>query len=139
MKKQMKAERIFETVIYANDLAKAKRFYADVLNLNLIRESELFLVFRLAQSVLLVFNPEISRDNDRQVPSHGTVGDGHIAFTASEEEMDLWKNTFEKHGIEIEKWIDWQDGGKSLYVRDPAGNSVEFAPATLWGGDWGFR
>jgi len=32
----------------------------------------------------------------------------------------------------VEKEINWEDGGTSIYFRDPAGNSVELAPATLW-------
>jgi hypothetical protein len=38
------------------------------------------------------------------------------------------------HGVAIEKEIDWQEGGASLYLRDPAGNSIELAPPTIWGG-----
>jgi catechol 2,3-dioxygenase-like lactoylglutathione lyase family enzyme len=39
-------------------------------------------------------------------------------------------------GVPIEAEIDWKQGGRSLYFRDPAGNSIEFAPLTLWGGGW---
>ena len=28
--------------------------------------------------------------------------------------------------------MDWPGGGQSFYVRDPAGNSVEFAEARIW-------
>jgi hypothetical protein len=38
------------------------------------------------------------------------------------------------HGVEVEREIGWPDGSRSLYVRDPAGNSVELAPPSLWGG-----
>jgi hypothetical protein len=30
-----------------------------------------------------------------------------------------------RHGVSIEKEVEWPRGGKSLYYRDPAGNSVE--------------
>ncbi len=33
--------------------------------------------------------------------------------------------------------VNWDQGGTSLYFRDPAGNSIELAPPTLWGG-WEF-
>ena len=134
----MKPDRIFETVIYADDLDAAKIFYGDVLQMDLLGSSELFLVFRLPSSVLLIFNPEISREEDRQVPSHGASGEGHLAFSATDEEIDKWKNQLEDHGVEIEQVVNWDQGGRSLYVRDPAGNSVEFAPSTLWGGQWDF-
>ena len=38
-----------------------------------------------------------------------------------------------KHGVSIEKTIDWPDGGRSLYFRDPAGNSLELATPQIWG------
>jgi catechol 2,3-dioxygenase-like lactoylglutathione lyase family enzyme len=45
-------------------------------------------------------------------------------------------------GLEVASRIDdrgltfrgnWPAGGRSLYIRDPAGNLVELAPPTLWG------
>jgi hypothetical protein len=36
--------------------------------------------------------------------------------------------------VPIEREIEWDEGGTSIYVRDPAGNSVELAPPTIWGG-----
>jgi len=35
--------------------------------------------------------------------------------------------------IAIEADFEWPGGGRSVYVRDPAGNSVEFAEARIWG------
>ena len=35
-------------------------------------------------------------------------------------------------GIAIEADFEWPGGGRSLYVRDPAGNSVEFAEPRIW-------
>ena len=40
--------------------------------------------------------------------------------------------------LDVEMEVEWPEGGRSLYVRDPAGNSVELAPPTLWGGGWRF-
>ena len=134
----MKAKRIFETILYADDLSPARHFYEDILGLDLIGAADLFLVFRLPESVLLVFDPTKSQEPGRQVPSHGAIGQGHIAFAATDEEIDHWKKHFQIKGIEIEQIVEWDQGGRSLYVRDPAGNSVEFAPGTLWGGEWEF-
>jgi catechol 2,3-dioxygenase-like lactoylglutathione lyase family enzyme len=132
----MKAERIFETILYAEDLEAVKPFYVDILGLELLRESSLFLVFRLKESVLLIFNPRESLEKDRGIPHHGTSGEGHIAFAASHESIEGWKTIFKAHGIAIEKEVTWEPGSVGLYVRDPVGNSVEFAPPTLWGGGW---
>ncbi|MEZ5277208.1 MAG: VOC family protein [Opitutaceae bacterium] len=132
----MRTLRIFETILYAADLAAAHRFYGGLLGLERIRESELFLTYRLAGSVLLVFQPDLSRESGRSVPSHGMIGQGHIAFVATDPEIEEWRKRFLAAGVEIEQVHQWAEGGRSLYVRDPDGNSVEFAPPTLWGGGW---
>jgi catechol 2,3-dioxygenase-like lactoylglutathione lyase family enzyme len=134
----MKANHIFETVLYCEDLGAAKHFYANILGLDLFRETELYLGFRLLRSILLIFNPKLSAEKDRPIPSHGTNSYGHIAFVASQEEIWQWKDHLEKHGIEIEKLHNLENGGSSLYVRDPAGNSVEFTLPTIWSGNWNF-
>lgn len=134
----MKADRIFETVLYADDLNAAKSFYSDVLGLSLYRESEYFLVYRLDSSALLIFDPKLSAEVGRPVPSHGAKGQGHIAFAASDNRIEAWRKYFLSKGIPIDEVVKWSEGGKSVYVRDPAGNSIEFAPSTLWGGNWDF-
>ena len=35
--------------------------------------------------------------------------------------------------VEIEAEFEWPQGGRSIYFRDPAGNSVEFAEPRIWG------
>ena len=134
----MKADRVFETVLYANDLSAAERFYEDILGMEVIQKSELFLTFRMSRSVLLIFDPVLSAEAGRSVPSHGMRGEGHVAFASTDQDIDAWKTHLEQAGVEIEQIKNWDEGGRSLYVRDPAGNSVEFAPGTLWGGGWNF-
>lgn len=134
----MRARRIFETVLYIEDLAAAEQFYSGVLGMEVVLKSDLFLAFRLDSSVLLVFDPRKSVGPGRTVPAHGASGEGHVAFAATDAEIDRWKAHLESRGVEIEQIVHWDQGGRSLYVRDPGGNSVEFAPSTLWGGDWDF-
>lgn len=130
--------RIFETVLYADDLPAAERFYREVLGLEVISRSELLVSFRCAGSVLLIFNPALSAQPGRDVPSHGTSGAGHVAFLMRSEEFEVWKGRLEVAGVPIEQVVEWEQGGRSIYFRDPAGNSVELAPPTLWGGGWEF-
>lgn len=130
--------RVFETVLYADDLAAMERFYGETLGLGAISRSELLLSFRCEGSVLLIFDRSQSSAPGRDVPSHGTSGAGHVAFSLRAEEFENWKTRLETAGIEIERVVSWEQGGRSIYVRDPAGNSVEFAPSTLWGGGWEF-
>ena len=134
----MQVMRIFETVIYAGDLAAAERFYHEVLGLEVYSRSETVVSFRLAGGVLLVFNPERAIQPKRGVPSHGAQGPGHLAFAAAPESLDHWRAHLAAQGVPIEMEVNWEHGGTSIYFRDPAGNSLELAPTTLWGGRWEF-
>jgi catechol 2,3-dioxygenase-like lactoylglutathione lyase family enzyme len=134
----MQPSKIFETVLYAEDLAAAERFYHEALGLEVLERSNLTVVFRCGGGVLLIFDPRKSAAPDRDVPSHGTTAVGHIAFAAKPEDLDAWREQLRKAGVPIEREVDWDEGGHSIYFRDPAGNVVELAPPTIWGGDWEF-
>lgn len=132
----MKAGRIFETVLYAKDLKATERFYSGVLGLEVLQSAELMVAFRCVDGVLLIFDPEKSGTPGRSVPSHGSHGPGHIAFAARAEELESWRAQLAENGVQIEAELEWESGGRSIYFRDPAGNSVELASPTLWGGGW---
>jgi len=134
----MKARSLFENVLYAKDLEAAEAFYRTVFGLEVLGRGAVAVVFRCGPGVLLVFNPEVTRRPGRGVPSHGAEGQGHVAFAMPDEEIDAWRAHFDANGVSIEMEVAWPEGGRSLYVRDPAGNSVELAPPTLWGGGWRF-
>ncbi len=134
----MQPSKIFETVLYAEDLAAAERFYHEALGLEVLERSNLTVVFRCGGGVLLIFDPRKSAAPDRDVPSHGTTAVGHIAFAAKPGDLDAWREQLRQAGVPIEREVDWDEGGHSIYFRDPAGNVVELAPPTIWGGDWEF-
>jgi catechol 2,3-dioxygenase-like lactoylglutathione lyase family enzyme len=134
----MQPSRIFETVLYAEDLAAAERFYHEALGLEVIGHGELSMVFRCGGGVLLVFDPRKSAAPDRDVPSHGTTSAGHVAFAVKPDDLAAWTEQLRQAAIPIEREVDWEEGGHSIYVRDPAGNVVELAFLTLWDGDWEF-
>lgn len=133
----MRPEAILETALYARDLVAAKGFYGDVLGLSVIAEvAGRHVFFRVGAGVLLVFDPaatEVPSHNPAlPVPVHGARGPGHVCFAASREEIALWRARLAAAGVAAEAEFDWPNGARSLYVRDPAGNSVEFAEPRLW-------
>lgn len=134
----MKVERIFESVLYAHDLEAAAAFYKRVLGLDVLDQSDVMLAFRCEGGMLLIFDPVRSIRSGRTVPSHGARGPGHLAFAADPETLDGWRRHLQDQGVEIEAEIEWDNGGTSIYFRDPAGNSLELAAPTLWGGEWEF-
>ena len=126
--------RVLETVLYAEDLVAARKFYVDVLSLPVISfdpNRDLFL--RCDGSVLIVFKASKTKIPDAGVPPHGTVGHGHLAFSATESEIDDWKARLEASDVTIIDEIRWKNGARSIYFLDPAGNVLEFATPGLWG------
>ena len=130
--------RILETCIYATDLDAAERFYVDVLGLerySAVAGRHVF--FRCGSGMFLVFNPARTSGpsvvDGATVPAHGTNGAGHVAFAIPDSEIPAWRERLELATIVIESEVTWPRGGRSLYVRDPAGNSVELASPGIWG------
>lgn len=89
--------------------------------------------FRCGESMLLLFNPLETAKSSGDVPTHGAHGPGHVAFAIAPDQMNLCRRQLQENGIAIETEITWPSGGRSIYFRDPAGNSVELATAQVWG------
>lgn len=125
--------RIYETVLYG-DVSSLARFYVDVLGLRLVDgPDELAAALRVPDgAMLLVFDPERAGQPGRPVPTHGAAGPGHIAFHIPHGELDVWRETLLERGVAIDRDVEWPSGARSLYVRDPAGNSVELTEDELW-------
>lgn len=126
-------EHLVEAGVYADDLKQAEGFYRDVLGLDVLtREPGRHVFLRAGNSVLLVFRAEETLKGGI-LPPHGAQGPGHFALGIPTESLDEWKKHLTDHGVEVEKEVEWPRGGKSLYFRDPAGNSVELMTRGLWG------
>jgi catechol 2,3-dioxygenase-like lactoylglutathione lyase family enzyme len=125
---------VYETVLYAADVAATARFYSEVLGLRALGEpDELSVAFRLDDGgMLLLFDPGRASAPGRPVPSHGATGSGHVAFAIEPNSLDALAVDLRRRGIAIEREIAWDEGGRSLYVRDPAGNSVELVDGEAW-------
>lgn len=131
-------EGVLETCLYARDLEAAEHFYADLLGLAVVaREPARHVFLRCGSAMLLVFDPDRTsaapgQVNGVPVPPHGTHGPAHVCFRIAESDVSIWRDRLHTAGVAIEAEITWPRGGSSIYVRDPAGNSVELAPETIW-------
>lgn len=83
--------------------------------------------------MLLIFSPDATSKPGGDVPTHGAYGPGHCAFAVQEADLPDWKAHLMKYRVAIETEITWPSGGRSIYFRDPAGNSVELAMPGIWG------
>ena len=124
---------VLETCLYTRDLQAARRFYVDLLGLEVESERPgVFLFLRLERAMLLLFDPRATAAQ-RVPPPHGAAGPGHVCFAVPESALDAWRARLEAAGVAIEHEQVWPRGGRSLYLRDPAGNSVELATPRIWG------
>ena len=133
----MQPAGILESVLYAADLVATEAFYRDVLGLEpFTKVEDRHLFYRCGEQVFLIFNPAATRVASTAgipVPTHGASGEGHICFRATGDEIERWRSHLAAKGIEIEMDFEWPQGGRSIYFRDPAGNSLEFAEPRIWG------
>lgn len=127
-----------ESALYTEDLEAAARFWTEIIGLpEIARRPGRHVFFRCGAQVLLVFRAEATRQPPElaaklPVPPHGTTGQGHFCMSAAPDMLDAWRAHLEAAGIEIEADFNWPQGGRSLYFRDPAGNSIEIADPAMW-------
>ncbi|HEX5415223.1 MAG TPA: VOC family protein [Chloroflexota bacterium] len=130
----MRAQRVLETCLYVEDLDAAETFYASVLGLERdAKVSGRHVFFRCGEGMLLLFDPRATSRQSGNFPTHGAFGPGHAAFAVTPAEISRWRDHLRGHGVPIEAEVSWPNGGQSLYFRDPAGNSLEFATPAIWG------
>jgi catechol 2,3-dioxygenase-like lactoylglutathione lyase family enzyme len=123
---------VYETVLYASDVVATAEFYASLPGVRLVGGDAFNAVLRLDDGgILLVFDPVRAADPDRFVP-HGATGVGHVAFSVEPGTLDAWADDLRARGLDIEREVTWPPGGRSVYVRDPAGNSVELVEGEVW-------
>lgn len=124
---------VLEASLYVDDLVAAEAFYCEVLGLELhSRQEGRHVFFRCGSTMVLLFHPASTNDEDEEVPRHGCTGPGHLCFAVEPSTLAAWRDRLESNGVAIEQEIDWPHGGHSIYFRDPAGNSLELATPSLW-------
>lgn len=138
MKKTPLLTGTLESALYVDDLDAAERFYGGTLGLQRIAaQPGRHLFFRVGDSVLLIFRAAATSQPAASsapfpVPAHGATGQGHYCFAVPPDQLQEWRLHLEKMKVEIEADFRWPNGARSIYVRDPGGNSVEFAEPRLW-------
>lgn len=126
---------IHEAALYVDDLEAAERFWRRI-GLQLVgRKRGRHVFFRAGRDLLLLFDAAATVEGGA-VPGHGAEGPGHVALDVPDAAaLDAWREHLHLAGVQIEQEHDWPSGGRSVYFRDPAGNSLEL----IVRGSWGFR
>jgi catechol 2,3-dioxygenase-like lactoylglutathione lyase family enzyme len=128
---------ILEAALYVDDLEEAALFYGRIMGLQEeLRVPGRHVFFRVGQTILLLFDPKVTVEGSSNprlpVPTHGAHGPGHLCFAATRDEIEQWRLRLEAAGHPVEADFDWPNGARSIYFRDPAGNSIEIAEPRLW-------
>ena len=132
-----KLDGILETALYTDDMAAARGFYEDVMELKPIFADERLCAYGVAdRDVLLLFKRGITMETVTMpggtIPGHDGSGPLHVAFAVGRDELDEWERRLASRQIEIEGRTDWPRGGRSIYFRDPDGHLLELATPGLW-------
>lgn len=134
----MKISGILETCLYAENLNEAKLFYSVFPGIEFIsEETGRHVFFKCGDAMLLIFNPnhtsiKQTQINNSSIPLHGAKGEGHIAFSMNEKDLDEWREFLSDNRIPVESEVTWPNDSVSLYFRDPAGNSLELVSPKIW-------
>ena len=124
----MRLKGVLETVLYhgSGEEDALARFYGEVLGLKRIGGG---LTFRVGAGVLLLFDRERS-SVQATPPPHGASGPVHTCFVA--DDYDDWMQRLAGEGVAILEERTWDNGVRSFYFHDPAGNVLEIADGDLW-------
>jgi catechol 2,3-dioxygenase-like lactoylglutathione lyase family enzyme len=129
---------VLETALIVEDVARATRFYKELLGLDVLTQSERLCALNVKPAqVLLLFQHGASLD-DIRLPG-GVIpggmdaqGRSHIAFAIEGDHLESWRHWLEVNAVAIESTVLWERGGTSLYFRDPDGNLLELATPGVW-------
>jgi catechol 2,3-dioxygenase-like lactoylglutathione lyase family enzyme len=128
---------LLETALYVEDLARAKAFYAEDLQLAVMLDTPRLVALDAgSHGVLLLFRHGASRDDmpthGGVVPGHDGAGPIHMAFAIAAEDYEPWRAHLAGCGIALRSEVRWPAGGRSLYFDDPDGHVIELATPGLW-------
>jgi catechol-2,3-dioxygenase len=114
-----------EVALRVNDLEVMREFYEKVVGLEVMREFPGVAFFRIGEgygghtTILALF------DRNTAVETERTTLD-HFAFTIDIADYKAEQERLEAAGVEVRPAVfDWV-GWRSLFFRDPEGNTVEF-------------
>jgi catechol 2,3-dioxygenase-like lactoylglutathione lyase family enzyme len=125
-----KIKALGEIALRVSDLDAMQTFYQDVIGLELLRRFPDAAFFKIADGygghtqILALFDRS-SQSGYAGLSAAQTTVD-HLAFTIAREDFESERARLEGLGCKLEfadhDWVHW----RSLYVRDPEGNNVEF-------------
>lgn len=133
----MKVTGILETALHVESLESAIAFYQRLFGFEIMAQDKRFCAFNVAgRDVLLLFKRGQSGSPmpvpGGVIPPHDGQGRLHIAFSIEAADLPGWEKRLADLGVTIESTVDWPDGGRSIYFRDPDQHLLELATPGIW-------
>jgi catechol 2,3-dioxygenase-like lactoylglutathione lyase family enzyme len=130
-------DRVIETAIYVDDLARAAAFYEGVMELPVMVSDDRFRAYDIGgESVFLVFKRGATLETVQlpggTIPPHDGHGPLHLAFGVKADELPTWEARLNDKGVAIEARTAWPRGGHSIYFRDPDNHLLELVTRGVW-------
>jgi catechol 2,3-dioxygenase-like lactoylglutathione lyase family enzyme len=128
---------VLETALYVEDLPRSMQFYQNLFHFEILFVDDRACGMNVAgKQVLLLFKKGASlkpiQTAGGAIPPHDGKGQLHMAFSIDAAEFDDWEQQLKQNGVVIESKINWQEGGQSLYFRDPDQHVIELATPGTW-------
>ncbi len=128
---------LLETVLFVEDVPRARAFYEDVLGFRNFAADERGCGFIVAgREILLLVKQGVTAKPHVTpggvIPPCGASGSIHLAFAISQSALDPWRKHLKGHDVEVRSEVTWERGGRSLYFRDPDGNLLELPTPGVW-------
>lgn len=129
---------ILETCIYVEDVERSREFYGRIFGFKsmLEGESRICPLDVAPGQVLILFKrggtPTDIPVGGGYIPAHDGEGRQHFAFAIPPGALEDWKTFLAEHDVQVQSEVNWPQGGRSIYFRDPDGLVVELATPGLW-------
>jgi len=128
---------VLETALYVEDLSRSMEFYQRLFGFEILFSDARACALSVAgKQVLLLFKKGASLQPHQAwggvIPAHDGAGNLHMAFSIAAAKIDAWETWLAQNHVAIESKVEWQEGGRSLYFRDPDNHAIELATPGTW-------
>ena len=128
---------MLEFSLYVEDVSRAADFYHHLFGFRVLLSKERMAALDVeGKQILLLFKHGASSEPVNMpggvLPPHDGEGTTHVAFAIRASDMARWERWLLEQDVEVESKVDWEEGGRSLYFRDPDGHLLELASPGVW-------
>lgn len=128
---------VLETCLYCDDIPAARAFYERLFGFKAMIVEERIVAMDAGRGhVFILFKRGGTLEPvpvaGSFIPPHDGDGPQHFAFAIRADAYDDWKRKLAAENVAVESEVDWPQGGRSLYFRDPDGHLGELATPGLW-------